>query len=485
MSAGLDANGGGWSVPTNSRTVVTTTRVRDDIETTLTNINAKSDAWGKIIPMSFGRCRVGGALIWSSNFYKTTETYDDVTTTQNLIDWYNVPTVVPVPYIKSESDGGQTIAWGDPLERTVIGPPDFEKSTQVRNSGSQVTHGSETGSNIDLCYSFGVEGDPRQKRYVEKIRINDIIVYDTTTDYLADGLALSIRYGYDNAPPALMERYDNGKFHYKNQTLIVFDRFPLAQFGDSIPDSVDVEFGCCAAIASTHETGCGPVSVYTKQLSRDNPNFTKFTDGFGADLHEGDLIVCSVVVSKPGGDNAFVNPDFEMIAAQSGQDLDCKVFQLLMTSAMMSKYAGKEMQLLTPYVAGHTNLDPATAQDRVTGWFRIFRPWFENISATASIEIQRNPSATFQPQDVPYRSYAVCDYFARDYKDTAGDGNSAAATFTPGYNISTPVVGIQTDTQLTIQLNYPLNDLFEPVTGSQGREYAMIRYSLPYMPCVQ
>lgn len=253
----------GSAMPIAQRKEVTTTRVRDDITTTLTNIDTKSDAWGKVIPMGFGRHRVAGALVWASQFYKTTESFDDVTTQKSIVTWNDHQDIIRTVKVNDQVVGG------------------YQSSTNtiydvVKSSGSQVTHGESTASYIDLCYSFGTEGDKRRKRYIEKIRVNDTIVYDTTQDYIADGIGFSIRYGYDDAAPALLEKYPNGKFHYKGQTLVCFDRFPLATFGDSIPSSVDVEYGCCSA---------APIIIppIDQQTLADASKFIRISLGGGSD----------------------------------------------------------------------------------------------------------------------------------------------------------------------------------------------------------
>lgn len=278
MAAG-SYNGYGAAIATSVRDEITTTRVRDDIVTTMTNISTKSDAWGKVIPMGFGRHRVGGALVWASQFYKTTETYSDVTTKKNIVHWLDTQNVVSFP------PGGN-------IQNTVINT-EFDVT---RSSGSQVTTGTFEDAFIDLCYSFGIEGDTRKKRFIEKVRINDTVVYDTSIGFVADGIAFSIRYGYDNAPPALLEKYPNGKFHYKGHTLICFEKFPLSLFGNSIPDNVDIEWGCCG-----FETGgnqCQLQAAYTYYGS------DPFSIGAGSGPYtyqEGDLLI--FVASDAGAVN--------------------------------------------------------------------------------------------------------------------------------------------------------------------------------------
>jgi hypothetical protein len=230
MANGTTSNG--MAIPTGLRTEITTTRTRDDIVTTLTNLDTKSDAWGKVIPMGFGRHRVAGALVWASQFYKTTESFDDTTTQQSIVSWLD------------HQDVYNSITGAD--EGVTNTPFDV-----VRSSGSQVTHGSTENAYIDLCYSFGTEGDVRKRRYIEKIRVNDTLIYDQSQSppFIMDGIGFSVRYGYDNAAPDLMAKYPNGIFHYKDQTLLIFDKFPLSVFGNATPQSVDVEWGCCVGDA--------------------------------------------------------------------------------------------------------------------------------------------------------------------------------------------------------------------------------------------
>lgn len=449
---------------TNRRTEVTTTRVRDEVTTQLTNISTKSEAWGKIIPMGFGRHRVAGALVWGSQFYKTTQSFDDVTTTKSIVTWQSVST------------GRDAVARGGSIFSPVVNEPE----DVVYNSGSQVTHGEAINSYIDLCYSFGTEGDTRKKRYIEKIRVNDTIIYDTTIGYIADGIGFSIRYGYDDAPPALMSKYPNGKFHYKGQTLVCFDRFPLALFGNSIPDTVDVEFGCCGLVPA----GCGPEPVYEKQLSRDYAGAAMFTDGAGYSLAVGDIMVAICVVSKPANGNGWVNNDWQVIASQSGTDLDVSLRKLVITDAILAKYKDSIMQLITPHVDGQQNYDPGTAQDRVCGWLHIFKP-HNNPTAYGTIDIVRAGSTTFMAAPVFGPAYNVAAYFGRDSFDNLGEGSDAnTARFTPQVSTSTPVVGVQTDRRVTtLDGGDEGTDLVQDISCTNGREYAIVRYTVPFISC--
>lgn len=200
---------------------VETKRVAIQETRTLTGVETKSDAWGKIIPVTFGRTRVPGALIWASNFYKTTSGFD-ATTTQ--IDRYT-----------------QNVQF---LQPAADVPFELNEGVEGTRTTSQVVRETVTSSAIDLCYSFGKEGDPRRKRYVDKMRINDVVVYDSKTNYIAPGLGFSVRYGYSDAIDGVMAGYANGDLFYPGQTLVIFNKFPTASFGDKIPDRVDVEFGC-------------------------------------------------------------------------------------------------------------------------------------------------------------------------------------------------------------------------------------------------
>lgn len=374
----------GYSIATGVRDEITTTRVRDDIVTTLTNIDTKSDAWGKVVPMGFGRHRVAGALVWASQFYKTTESYEDVTTKKNIVTWLNHNEI-------------RTYVKGIPVDKEIIN----DVSDVVRSSGSQVTRGTFEEAFIDLCYSFGTEGDTRRKRFIEKVRVNDTIVYDTSKGFIADGIAFSIRYGYDNAPPALLEKYPNGKFHYKGQTLICFDKFPLNTFGNSVPSSVDVEWGCCG-----FETGgnqCQLQAAYT--LYGDDP----ISVGGGATPYQfkgGDLLV--------------------LIASDAG-NVNFSKF----TSSVASSFGGKSYKLgiwaLSDNDAASINANGYTLS---TGKARLILrvhntntglPVLEGMVDQAEWR-QVSAGSNFIPSESGSIGYGVCFAFGQDasYQDFSG-----------------------------------------------------------------
>lgn len=212
--------------------------------TSLTGIETASDAWGKIIPLTFGRTRVPGVLVWASEFYKTTSGFDTtVTTFDQYTQNYNV--------LRDPSSIGH----------------DFASTVTTTDVTTQTTRTSINAVNIDLCYSFGKEGDKRRKRYVDVIRINEIEVYNSQTGYVAPNIGFNIRYGYDNSIDPLMAKYANGDLLYKDQTLIIFNKFPTGDFGDAVPQSIDVEFGCLPSELEIYpclEGGCG----YSLDLDR-------------------------------------------------------------------------------------------------------------------------------------------------------------------------------------------------------------------------
>lgn len=202
------------SIPIKPQRVVNEKRTAIQETVSLTGVETGSDAWGKVIPVTFGRTRVPGALIWASNFYKTTSTFQ----------------------VDTE--------WRDRYEYNSYGSDALTFQGNDVPVGKSTTKEEITSSFIDLCYSFGKDGDTRRKRFVDKIRINEIEVFNSQTKYVAPGLGFSIRYGYDDSIDPVMAGYENGDLFYPGQTLIIFNKFPTANFGDAIPKSIDVEFGC-------------------------------------------------------------------------------------------------------------------------------------------------------------------------------------------------------------------------------------------------
>lgn len=295
---------------------VSVTRSNEYTHTELTNIQSKADTWGKVIPLGFGRHRVAGALVWASDFYATTSGFDETTSKQNIYTEY------------SFSSGRDAEAKGAGMFDVVVNPPQDVSQPPV----TQVTHSQTKSSSIDLCYSFGKEGDKRRKRYVDKIRINDTLAYDSKTGYIAPGLAFSIRYGYnDDQIPGLMQGYDDGIYYYKGQTLIVFDKFPTGNYGDAIPSSVDVEFGCCAAPPEdpdnldVHDSGW-PIQFWVAEWGSEylenplklaiNPNNTQDGGALGYHLNPNwsmgpDIYVTGTAIVT-GGDPKFA-PDLNPV----------------------------------------------------------------------------------------------------------------------------------------------------------------------------
>lgn len=185
----------------------------------LTNIETASDAWGKFIPFSWGLSRVGGALVWASPFYKNLESFRTTTQYRSVSTWLEPPNLL----------AGQFT-------------PTRQTSEEVYETGSSVT--TISSYYIDAAYSLGFEGDLRQNRLLQKVRINGNVVYDASTGFIQAGIAFSVRRGDQLAIDPVMADFiaTTGKYFYPGQTYIVFDKLPLGAFGNAMPQSVDVEF---------------------------------------------------------------------------------------------------------------------------------------------------------------------------------------------------------------------------------------------------
>lgn len=212
MSVGVGSGGvangsakvGGFTNGSVSDGVKTSTLVGST--SALTNVEAQSDAWGKFIPMTWGFVRVGGALIWGSPYYKNIDEFRNST-----------------QYTATSYQSG-----------VVVG-------TEIIENG--VSNTEVTTYFIDLAYSIGFEGDTRTTRRMKRVRVNGVAVYDAETSYIAPGIGFSIRQGGSASIDPVMAKYpDTGIYWYPGQTYIIFDRFPLANYGGALPQSVDIEF---------------------------------------------------------------------------------------------------------------------------------------------------------------------------------------------------------------------------------------------------
>lgn len=217
MAGGATSN---LTVGTVQRVVTTTTNVSNET-ISLTGKNAAADTWGKQIPLGWGANRTLCKLVWSSPFYNVSRDFSTTTAYQDIARGYR---------------------YGDGLNGPTALPP------EVVGSGSTTTTETHSEQYIDMCFSAGKEGDPRKRRYVKKIFVNDTPIYDVEKNYVAEGIGFNIRYGYEDPPtidPVMAAYEKTGKFFYPHQTLIILERFPLALYGNAIPQSFEVEFGCC------------------------------------------------------------------------------------------------------------------------------------------------------------------------------------------------------------------------------------------------
>lgn len=179
--------------------------------TRLTNLDTRADTWGQPISRTWGTCRVAGNMIWSSKFYTTLTKFKKTTT------WTNVE---------------NNLSWNGVGDPTIV------------TEGSDVSVFEEGKTGIDVSYSFGEEGDSRARRVVRKMRINGTLVFDSSTAYVFPGLGFNFRYGYDDDTiEPTMASYETGKYYYPDQTYVTLNNFPLGEWGNATPQSIDVEFG--------------------------------------------------------------------------------------------------------------------------------------------------------------------------------------------------------------------------------------------------
>lgn len=311
--------------------------------TSLTGLSTQSDAWGKVIPLTFGRTRVPGVLVWASEFYKTTDGFD---TTTKFIDKYYT-NILALP-----QNGGS-------------GPSAVTET-------SQTTRETVTTSYIDLCYSFGKDGDTRRKRYVDIIRINETVVYDSKSGYIAPNLGFNIRYGYDNNIDPLMAKYANGDLFYKDQTLLIFNRFPLADYGDAVPKSIDVEFGCVPGEVDLYpclDSGCGYSMDLDRHVTRAS-GFDRIAKG-EVQWSACHIIALTVAIhndftnNSGQGNNNIVLPDtIDGRIITFGEGFVKTVYKRI-TEAEARDYNQNGVQLVTDYNTVGANL--------MTGRVRVFQ----------------------------------------------------------------------------------------------------------------
>ncbi len=416
-------------------TRVSVTRQNEFNHNELTNIATKADTWGKVITQGYGRHRVAGALVWASNFYATTSGFDETTTTQDIYTSYSV------------SEGSDAVAKGASIFDTVVNPPQDVSRPPV----SQVTHHSSKSSAIDLCYSFGKEGDTRKKRYIDKIRINDTLAYDVETGFVAKNLAFSVRYGYEDDIPELMSKYDDGKFHYKGQTLVIFNQFPTANYGDAIPSTVDVEFGCCQAGSIPEPDGCGFGGIPSaggEILGSDGSGFPGFQGYQPGDVlihsiarvgdHDNDA--CSQFVGdsewQDGGTASLVGRD--VLGGFVGH-VECRF--VVLTPELVDKYRNNEIRL----VQGGGTFEENQFWSSQCSVLRTWMPWLSNSAGAfraltvgdmgwGGVRNNQNEGGGFIYEQIPVPGSTICaaHLYAFGYRD--GDGNyDDAKTDTTAY----------------------------------------------------
>lgn len=181
----------------------------------LTNLTGLIDAWGKPIPYTWGSIRVGGVGIWGSNFYENIEKFKTTT------EYYN-------DYL---------------LKDGVYNQADTQANLEITDT--KVTTSDKTDYAIDLAYSFGFEGTETGERKLIRLRMNGKIIYDVLTGYVEPGLGFSVRYGTkSDVIDPIMKQYEDttGKYYYPGQTYVIFEKFIPANWGNTLPVSIDAEF---------------------------------------------------------------------------------------------------------------------------------------------------------------------------------------------------------------------------------------------------
>lgn len=331
MSMGISTPG--YMSQIEQTSVTSVTRQNEFNRTELTNIATKSDAWGKVIPYGWGRHRVAGALIWASDFYATVSGFDEVTETTDIY----TQTDNQVGY--ADYDAGEWMVH----KPVILLPPDpgdpTKTSTWTSPGGSQVTTSRTKSSSIDLCYSFGKEGDKRRRRFVDKIRINDTLAYDRSTGFIAPGLGFTVRMGWAEKILPLMANFEDGIYWYKGQDLILFDKFPTGNYGDAIPNSVDVEFGCCGSAP------VGPCSFYldVNAYGETAPLYYGKNDLSFHEYRPGDLLI--YYNRTKIGENNIVDNSFSILESQNQGSYSYRVGAKILTASEATSIMQNAKQL--------------------------------------------------------------------------------------------------------------------------------------------
>lgn len=187
---------------------------KSEVSGTLTNLPNIAGTWGKFIPTGWGNYRIGGYQIWSSPFYKITDT-----STVSLVDNWQ-----------------------------FLNPSNlFQSQLGMQN----VFQGAETYServSVDVAYSFGYNGLGGEIK-ITRIRFDQNPIYDITSESKETDYAFTVRYGNEDYPePVMVARATDPEnvVYYPGQIVITFAGLEGAYLGTKntkspLPTSIDID----------------------------------------------------------------------------------------------------------------------------------------------------------------------------------------------------------------------------------------------------
>ena len=209
---------------------------KSEVSGTLTNLPNIAGTWGKFIPTGWGNYRIGGYQIWSSPFYKITDT-----TTQSLVD--NWATLNP-----------------SNMFQNALGMQNVYKGNEVY----------EERVSVDVAYSFGYNGLGGKCR-VSRIRFDQNPIFDVNSGEFTNDYAFTIRYGNEDYPePVMVSRASDPEnvVYYPGQLVITFAGLEGAYLGTKntkspLPTSVDIDVIAISGPVSNGVMGDPLVRTYS------------------------------------------------------------------------------------------------------------------------------------------------------------------------------------------------------------------------------
>lgn len=198
---------------------------KSEITGTLTNLPNIAGTWGKFIPTGWGNYRISGYQVWSSQFYKITDT-----TTVRLVDNWQ-----------------------------YLSPSNF----MLGASGALVFPGNEVVQervSIDVAYSFGYNGLGGTRR-VKRIRFDQNPIFDIANGIDAStDFAFTVRYGNEDYPePVMVARATDPEdvVYYPGQIVITFAGLESVYLGNKstkspLPTSIDIDV---ISVSGPQDTG--------------------------------------------------------------------------------------------------------------------------------------------------------------------------------------------------------------------------------------